>query len=141
MNILKIEKVHQFALVPTKVYFTDSGFDLYADENITLGPGETRSIKTGIKIQLPTGYEAQVRPRSGVSSKTGLLVVLGTVDQSYRGEIKVIVKNVGTNKEFIGIGDRIAQLVPSKITEFVLEEVENVANGERGSNGFGSSGL
>lgn len=141
MNILKIEKVHQFALVPTKAYFTDSGFDLYADENITLGPGETRSIKTGIKIQLPTGYEAQVRPRSGVSSKTGLLVVLGTVDQSYRGEIKVIVKNVGINKEFIGIGDRIAQLVPSKITEFVLEEVENVANGERGSNGFGSSGL
>lgn len=139
--IIKFKKTHEKAFVPTKNNPTDSGFDLYADESAVIFPGETRVVKTGIKISLPEGYEAQVRPRSGISSKTSLLIMLGTIDNGYRGEIGVIVKHVGNNgPNFIEIGNRIAQLVPVKIDSFVMEEVDELDYTNRGSNGFGSSG-
>lgn len=82
------------AMLPVKAHPTDSGFDLFANESVIIGPGETVVIKTGIAVQLPPGYEAQVRPRSGVTSKTKLRVQLGTVDNGYTGEIGIIVDNI-----------------------------------------------
>lgn len=82
------------AILPVKTHPTDSGFDLFANESVIIEPGETKVIKTGIAVQLPPGYEAQVRPRSGVTSKTKLRVQLGTIDNGYSGEIGVIVDNI-----------------------------------------------
>src|SRR5690625_2376235 len=81
------------AIIPTKAHPSDSGYDLCAAENVTIEPGETEVIPTGIAVKLPPGYEAQVRPRSGVTSRTKLRIQLGTIDQDYRGVIGVIVDN------------------------------------------------
>src|SRR5690625_5196761 len=81
------------AVIPTKAHPTDSGFDLYASEDVIVEPGETAVVKTGIAVKLPPGYEAQVRPRSGVTSRTKLRVQIGTIDNGYAGEIGVIVDN------------------------------------------------
>lgn len=141
-NIIKFKKVHKLAFAPTKAHPFDSGFDLYSDENTYVNPGNTVVIRTGIQISLPSGYEAQIRPRSGVSAKTPLLVMLGTIDNGYRGELGIIVKNVGLTAHAINVGDRIAQLVPVKIDEFFIEEVEDLDyNTNRSGNGFGSSGV
>src|SRR5699024_5003777 len=82
------------AILPVKVHPTDSGFDLFANDDVIIEPGGTKVIKTGIAIQLPAGFEAQVRPRSGVTSKTKLRVQLGTIDNGYTGEIGIIVDNI-----------------------------------------------
>lgn len=84
------------AVIPTKAHASDSGFDLVASEDVIVGPGETAVVPTGIAVQLPSGYEAQVRPRSGVTSKTNLRVQLGTIDNGYTGVIGVIVDNIET---------------------------------------------
>src|SRR5699024_2679222 len=86
------------ATIPTKAYPTDSGFDLYASEDVIIEPGETVVVPTGIAVRLPEGYEAQVRPRSGVTAKTKLRVQLGTIDNGYAGEIGVIVDNKAVGK-------------------------------------------
>lgn len=93
------KRLNENASLPTKAHATDSGFDLYAAEDVIIEPGETVVIKTGIAVQLPKGYEAQVRPRSGVTSRTKLRVQLGTIDNGYNGEIGVIVDNVA-QKEY-----------------------------------------
>lgn len=88
------KRIKDDAILPVKAHPTDSGFDLFANENVVIGPSETVVIKTGIAIQLPEGHESQVRPRSGVTSKTKLRVQLGTIDNSYVGEIGIIVDNI-----------------------------------------------
>lgn len=92
------KKLKEDAKFPVKAHATDSGFDLFANENIIIEPGETRIIKTGIAVHLPKGLEAQVRPRSGVTSKTKLRVQLGSIDNSYTGDIGIIVDNVNQIK-------------------------------------------
>src|SRR5699024_5645455 len=87
------------AVIPTKAHASDSGFDLYASEDVIIEPGETVIVPTGIAIELPPGYEAQVRPRSGVTAKTKLRVQLGTIDNGYTGEIGVIVDNFRYTKD------------------------------------------
>lgn len=142
MKFIKFKKLHKLAFAPTKANPSDSGFDIYSDQNTYIAPNDTAVIRTGIQIALPHGYEAQVRPRSGVSAKTPLIVMLGTIDNGYRGEIGIIVKNVGIKPHAINVGDRIAQLVPVKIDEFFLEEVEDLDyNTQRGVDGFGSTGV
>lgn len=91
---LQIKRLTETAIMPVKAHPTDSGFDLFADEDVIIEPGETAVIKTGIAIALPAGHEAQIRPKSGITSKTDLRVQLGTVDEPYRGEIGVIVDNI-----------------------------------------------
>ena len=87
-------KLSEHAILPTKAHVTDSGFDLYAAQDVIIEPGETAVIKTDIAVVLPEGCEAQVRPRSGVTSKTKLRVQLGTIDNAYRGNIGIIVDNI-----------------------------------------------
>src|SRR5690606_23673394 len=88
------KRLNDNAIIPTKAYPTDSGFDLYASEDVIIEPGETVVVPTGIAVELPPGYEATVRPRSGITAKTKLRVQLGTIDNEYRGEIGVIVDNI-----------------------------------------------
>lgn len=137
------KRLTETAQIPTKAHETDSGFDLYADEDVIIPPGETRVIKTGIAIRLPIGFEGQIRPRSGVTSKTKLRVQLGTIDNSYTGEIGIIVDNISHQEgehPLVQRGDRIAQLVLAPVPMVETYEIEKLPNTERGANGFGSSG-
>ena len=119
--------------------------DLYAniDEPITLKPLERTLVKTGLFISLPKGYEAQVRPRSGLAFKNGITVLNtpGTIDADYRGEIGVILVNLSSQDFTINDGDRIAQMVIAKHETAIWEEVENLDETNRGEGGFGSSGV
>jgi len=119
----------------------DAGMDIRADENYSFNSGEIVIVKTGLKFDIPVGYELQVRPRSGLSTKDWIVANSpGTIDSGYKGEIGVIMKNTSLLLRSIYKGDRIAQLVFKKLPEFVLEEVDNVGESERGESGFGSTG-
>lgn len=155
------KKITKDAILPTKAHATDSGFDLYANNDIEIKPGETKVIKTGIAVHLPTGYEAQVRPRSGVTSNTKLRVQLGTIDNDYTGEIGIIVDNAEVNSVIAGKhvdgsicreikhkygrykirkGDKLAQLVIQPIPVTEAYEIDKLPKTRRGNNGFGSTG-
>jgi len=136
---------------PTWAKDGDSGFDLRAnipdgEKEVILQPFERMLIPTGLYFELPEGFEMQIRPRSGHSYKTGLMVILGTVDTGYRGEIKVIMINLNTTPQKIEHGERIAQgVVTSRISNdfgslIKIESVEELSETERGSGGFGSTG-
>lgn len=93
-STVKVKQLSEDAIIPTKAYESDSGFDLYASEDIIVEPGDTVKVPLGIAIEPPKGYEMQIRPRSGISSKTKLRVQFGTVDNSFRGEVKVTIDNI-----------------------------------------------
>ncbi len=122
-----------------------SGADLRAaiDGSRTLAPGERALVPAGIRLELPAGYEAQVRPRSGLALRHGVTVLNspGTVDSDYRGEVGVILVNLGSEPFTLRRGDRVAQLVVQKVEGVEWEEVEELAESERGGGGFGSSGV
>ena len=122
-----------------------AGMDLRAniDESISLKPLERTIIKTGIFIELPLGFEAQVRPRSGLAFKNGITVLNspGTIDADYRGEIGVILVNLSAEEFMIQDGERIAQMVIAKHEQAQWIEVEALENSERGAGGFGSTGV
>ncbi len=127
-------------------YATDmaAGADLRAaiEETLTLEPGEARLIPTGLAMALPEGYEAQIRPRSGLALKHGVTVLNtpGTIDADYRGEVGVILINHGDVPFVIQRGDRIAQMVIAPFVQASFEEAESLSETARGSGGFGSSG-
>lgn len=164
---IPIEKCHPDAKIPTYANIGDAGLDIYALEDITIHPGETKLIKTGLKVAIPYGYELQVRPKSGRALKTKFRVANtpGTIDSGYRDEIGVIIDNIDSpiadiayhfgdggevvidsilhGKDYtIGKGEKFAQLVLSEVPKVNFYEVTSVANiaGDRGG-GFGSSGL
>jgi dUTP pyrophosphatase len=120
-----------------------AGMDIRAAEDVHLAPGARALVATGFAIALPQGFEAQVRPRSGLAVKHGLTVLNapGTIDSDYRGEIKVPLINLGQEPVIITRGDRIAQMVIAPVVQVVLQVVENLSDTARGSAGFGSSGL
>lgn len=130
-----------------KAYTTDSGYDIKCnEENISIKPNEIRIISTGIKLLMPIGIEAQVRPRSGLAAKHGITVLNspGTIDNGYRGEIKVILINHGKLEHEIKKGDKIAQMIFSKILDKEITKISNINTitgneTERQSKGFGSS--
>lgn len=165
---VKIKRLHPDAVIPQYAHEGDAGFDLVAVEDVIVEPGETAKVPTGIAIELPPGYELQVRPRSGITLRTKLRVQLGTVDSNYRGEIGVIVDNIaedpcGNESQYLtyidGLdyrtdgeaypndtylirkGDRIAQgvIAPVATAEFI--EVDELSDTTRGEDGFGSTGV
>ena len=138
---VKVVKDSEDAQLPTYAHFGDAGADLYANEDIEIQPNEVRIIPTGLRVEIPDGYEMQVRPRSGMSTKTPILGILGTVDSGYRGPLGVMLYNHGIEPYQIHKGDRIAQAViaPTYHGNFLV--VESLSETERGENGFGSSGM
>lgn len=160
---IPIELCHEKAKIPQYAHITDSGMDVYALEDITVHPGETVLVPTGIKVALPPGYELQVRPKSGRALKTKLRVANtpGTVDQGYRDEIKVIIENVEPpirdisidddgkvtsvlygSDYFISEGEKFAQLILAEVPKAAFYRVDTVQDiGEDRGGGFGSTGL
>lgn len=141
--IVKIVNKSQNAL-PAYETEGSAGMDLRADisENITLKPLERAMIPTGLFIELPLGYEAQVRPRSGLAAKRGLTCLNspGTIDSDYRGELKVILVNLSNETQVIEPAERIAQMVIAKHERVTLHEVQILTDTLRGAGGFGSTG-
>ncbi|MGP1543989.1 MAG: dUTP diphosphatase [Candidatus Fimenecus sp.] len=144
MDILKIKKLTETALVPTRATEGSAGLDLCADieKSVVLKNGDTAVISTGIAIEIPKGYAAYIFARSGLSIKHGitLLNAVGVIDSDYRGEIKVGVINLKKDTYEIKQGERIAQLVIMPVSLMPIKEVQYLSDTERGSGGFGSTG-
>ena len=142
---IQVRRLRADATLPAYMSPSAAGMDLSAavDEAITLEPGQRTAVGTGLAVALPPGYEAQVRPRSGLALRSGLTVVNapGTIDADYRGEIKVLLINLGDAPVEINTGDRVAQLVVAPVVQAQLEEVESLPNSQRGGGGFGSTGF
>jgi dUTP pyrophosphatase len=130
--------------LPLPSYATEgaAGMDVVAAEDLTLRPGERHAVATGFAIAIPAGYEVQVRPRSGLALKHGItcLNTPGTIDEDYRGEVKVILANLGSEPFPVRRGERIAQLVPAPVLKATFREVEALSETQRGTGGFGSTG-
>lgn len=165
---MKIKLLHPDAVVPKYAKEGDSGFDLVAVEEVTVPAGGTVMVSTGLAFDIPDGYEIQIRPRSGITSKTKLRVALGTIDSGYRGEVKVTVDNIDQvryvsrprmmrgimagDEDFnitVPVGDRIliekgtriAQGVLVPVAKTTFEVVHDLSETDRGTNGFGSTGV
>lgn len=119
-----------------------AGMDIRSVEYLNIYPGEQVMVKTGLAMAIPFGYEMQVRPRSGLAAKHGITITNspGTIDSDYRGEISIILRNLGTEPFFVSHGDRIAQLVLAKVPRLCIEEVDELDVTTRGAGGFGSTG-
>jgi dUTP pyrophosphatase len=130
--------------LPLPSYATEhaAGLDVVAAEDVTLRPGWRHAVATGFAIAIPEGYEVQVRPRSGLALKHGItcLNTPGTIDADYRGEVKVILANLGTAVVELARGERIAQLVPARVQRAAFVEVAELDETARGEGGFGSTG-
>ncbi|SFJ11805.1 dUTP pyrophosphatase [Sphingomonas sp. NFR04] len=141
---IAIQRLPHGENLPLPRYATDgaAGMDVVAAEDLTLAPGARHAVATGFAMAIPAGYEVQVRPRSGLALKHGItcLNTPGTIDSDYRGEIKVILANLGSEDFPIARGDRIAQLVPAPVQRADLDEVSTLDETARGAGGFGSTG-
>jgi len=130
--------------LPLPAYATPgaAGMDVVAAEELILAPGARHAVATGLSVAIPDGYEIQVRPRSGLALKHGItcLNTPGTIDSDYRGEVKVILANLGSEPFEIKRGERIAQLVPAAVQQAAFVEVEALDDTARGAGGFGSTG-
>ena len=128
--------------VPAYASAGAAGLDVVAAESLTLAPGARHAVATGFGIAIPEGYEVQVRPRSGLALKHGItcLNTPGTIDSDYRGEVKVILANLGSEPFEVVRGERIAQLVPAPVLKARFTEVEELDETVRGAGGFGSTG-
>lgn len=165
---VKVKKLHKDAVIPAYAKEMDAGFDLVAVEDVLVAPGASTKVPTGLAFAIPAGFELQVRPRSGISAKTKLRLsnAPGTIDAGYRGEVCVLIDNqreqsgnIGTecfsvteqkvdiapetdaNAYLIRKGDRIAQGVLARVPQAIFEETDELDETERGTGGFGSSGV
>ncbi|MBI1402117.1 MAG: dUTP diphosphatase [Porphyrobacter sp.] len=139
-----VKRLPHGAGLPLPAYATDgaAGMDVVSAEQVTIAPGARHAVATGLALAIPPGYEIQVRPRSGLALKHGISVpnTPGTIDSDYRGELKVILINLGTDPFAIARGDRIAQLVLAPVVQARWDEVAELDSTERGEGGFGSTG-
>ena len=140
---LRFKKVHPDAVLPSYAHPSDAGMDVRSVEDVTLAPGKRALVHTGLVMLLPPMYEAQVRPRSGLALKSGVTVLNtpGTIDSGYRGEVGVILINLGETEFQVRKGDKIAQLVIAPVTQPDVAEVFEIDETDRGSSGFGSTGV
>lgn len=144
---LKMRRVRDNRDLPLPQYQTgfSAGFDLRADvrEGVILRPGERALVPTGLAVEIPAGYEAQIRPRSGLALKNGISLVNapGTIDSDYRGEVSVILINHGVENFHIRRGERMAQMVVAPVTRADIIEVDSLEETGRGAGGFGSTGV
>ena len=141
MNKLQIKQLSESATLPTRAHEHDAGLDLYASETVMIYKDMTRKVPTGIAVDIPPGYEATIRPRSGKTANTALRVNIGTIDSGYTGEIHIICDCYNSEPFYrVEQGEKIAQLVIQKVELPTLEIVDQFnTQSDRGSNGFGST--
>ncbi|WP_324076727.1 MAG: dUTP diphosphatase [Erythrobacter sp.] len=141
---VQVKRLAHGAGLPLPAYATigAAGMDVVSAEDATVAPGERHAVATGLALAIPQGYEIQVRPRSGLALKHGITVpnTPGTIDSDYRGELKVILINLGQEPFVIQRGDRVAQLVLAPVVQAAWDEVAELDATERGEGGFGSTG-
>ncbi len=143
MTAIKIKMKDNCAdLFPAKAHTDDAAYDLRAADDVTLAVGKSTLVPTGIFMEIPVGFEAQIRPRSGLALKHNLSLTNspGTIDAGYRGEVGIIMFNPGPEEFFVHRGDRIAQMVIAKLAEVELVSADDLSETGRGAGGFGSSG-
>ena len=142
---VKVKKLHPQAVVPAYMTEQAAGMDLctVADAPVVVAPGERTLLPTGLAMEIPPGFEGQVRPRSGLALKKGIALVNapGTIDADYRGEIGIIIINHGHEPVEFMPGDRVAQLIIAPVTRAALVEVEDLAETTRNAGGFGHTGV
>ena len=140
---VKFRRIDPSAELPTYAHPGDAGMDIRSIEELTIAPGARALVHTGLVMMLPPGYEAQVRPRSGLALKNGVTVLNtpGTIDEGYRGEVGVILANFGSEPFKVEKGAKIAQMVIAPCTRAEIVATDEVDDTVRGTGGFGSSGL
>jgi len=142
---IALQRLPHGAGLPVPAYATAhaAGMDIVSAEDVSLAPGVRHAVATGFAVAIPEGYEIQVRPRSGLALKHGISLpnTPGTIDADYRGEMKIILINLGSDVFQIARGDRIAQLVPARVQRAVFAEVADLDETDRGTGGFGSTGV
>ena len=140
---VKFRKSDPEAILPSYAHPGDAGMDVRSVEEFTIEPGGRRLVRTGLVMMLPPGYEAQVRPRSGLALKNGVTVLNapGTIDEGYRGEVGVILANLGQEPFRVEKGAKIAQIVVAPCTRAEIVEADEVDDTARGAAGFGSTGV
>jgi len=140
---LSFKRIHPDAVLPAYAHPSDAGMDIRSVKELVVPAGGRALVPTGLIVNLPMGYEAQVRPRSGLAFKFGVTVLNtpGTIDAGYRGEIGVILANFGADDFEVKVGDRIAQLVIAPVTQPTIVEAQETDVTDRGAGGFGSTGV
>ena len=140
--VLKVKKLNGSASLPRHAHPGDAGLDLFSNVDVTIAPGESKLVGTGISIELPPDTEAQVRPRSGLALRHGITVLNtpGTIDEGYRGEVGVILINHGKTPFQVEKGMRIAQMLVKPVMRVEVAEVKELSDTARGAGGFGSTG-
>ena len=140
---VKFRRIDPSAELPTYAHPGDAGMDIRSIEDLVIDPGARKLVRTGLVMMLPSGYEAQVRPRSGLALKNGVTVLNtpGTIDEGYRGEVGVVLANFGSEPFRIEKGSKIAQIVVAPCTRAEIEETVEIDSTERGEGGFGSTGV
>ncbi len=141
VRLVREGKAREF---PLPAYGTprSAGVDLRSSEDAMIQPGERASVSTGLYMELPEGYEAQIRPRSGLAIQNGVTILNapGTIDSDYRGEIRVLLVNLGNEPFSIAAGDRIAQMIVAPVSQVEWVETDELCDSQRGDGGFGSTG-
>ena len=140
---LRFKRIHPDAVLPSYAHPSDAGMDVRSVEDLTIAPGSRALVPTGLVMLLPPMYEAQVRPRSGLALKSGITVLNtpGTIDSGYRGEVGVILMNLGDVPFEVKKGDKVAQIVIAPVTQPTIEETDTIDSTDRGAGGFGSTGI
>ena len=137
---LKVKKIHPGAKLPVYGHPGDAGFDLFACVDLVLGPGEVNAVPTGLKMAIPRGHVGLIWDKSGISLK-GVHKLAGVVDAGYRGEVQVVMINLGREAYKIKAGMKIAQMLVQPVHEVAIREADDLDDTSRGEGGFGSTGL
>ena len=138
---LKVKRLTETSRLPEKAFPTEAGFDVFADEAVTIHNGETVAVSTGIALEIPDGYYGRLKARSGLTLNSPLRVLEGTIDSSYRGEVKVMADVKKDCTYHVPKGAKIAQLIIQPLPQFEVVEVDELSQSDRGENGFGSTGV
>ena len=138
---VKIKKLDPGAKVPCYACLGDAGMDFYSNEEVVLAPNERKLISTGVSMAIPEGFVGLVWDKSGLAAKHGLKTMAGVIDSGYRGEVRILVHNLSQNDYVVGKGSKIAQMLIQAVEQKEIVEVEELSETERGTGGFGSTGI
>ncbi|EKE11903.1 MAG: hypothetical protein ACD_15C00003G0015 [uncultured bacterium] len=138
---IQIQKINSEAKIPKYTIDGDAGMELYSVDDMIILPGQILACATGIIVAIPDGYAGLIWDKSGIALNGGIKTMGGVIDSNYRGEVRVILKNLSEKEYIIGRGNKIAQMIIQKVEAPILEEVDELSKTERGGGGFGSTGL